>query len=210
MAERDEQRGQSRVFDWTKAHESLARFEGKLNALDSPSPDDIRDILQRRAKALVAPPPTISSTAFVDFVIFRLGRSRYAVDARQAASVVAINKPTPLPGVPPFYLGLINHHGAIYPLLDIRPILGGSSQDPIAPSHAIVGLSEIHAVAIAADEIESLVRVDPETIAPFDEESRSHVSLQGTILDSVVIVDVPHLLRDARLIVDDQPTARIR
>ncbi|HEY4135390.1 MAG TPA: chemotaxis protein CheW [Alphaproteobacteria bacterium] len=209
MAERGDS-GPSRVFDWAKAHESLARFAGKLHSLDSPSPDDVRGVLQRRAKALLTPPPAASSAALVDFVIFRLGRARYAVDARQAASVVAIGKPTPLPGVPPFYLGLINHHGAIYPLLDMRPILGASAQDPIAPTHAIVALSDVNAVAIAADEIESLVRVDPETVAAFDEESRGHVSLQGTVLDSVVIVDLPHLLRDARLIVDDQATARIR
>jgi chemotaxis signal transduction protein len=207
MAERESR--QSRVFDWAKAHESLARFEEKLNSLESPTPDRVRSVLQRRAKALLTPPPS-AAAAFVDFVVFRLGRGRYAVDARQAASVVAIGKATPLPGVPPFYLGLINHHGAIYPLLDMRPILGASAQDPIAPTHAIVAMSDVHAVAIAADDIESLVRVDQETIAPFDEESRGHVSLQGTILDSVVIIDVPHLLRDARLIVDDQSTARIR
>jgi chemotaxis signal transduction protein len=208
--EREPPQRESRVFDWEKAHASLARFQTKLDALDSPSADDIRGILQKRAQAVLAPPPAAVSTASIDFVVFRLGRIRYAVDARQAAAVFAIGKPTPLPGVPSFYLGLLNHHGAIYPLLDIRPLLGSASQDAIAPSHAIVAQSDINAIAIAADEIESLVRVDPDTIAPFDDESRSHIALQGTILDTVAVVDIAHLLRDARLVVDEQPTARIR
>ena len=100
-----------------------------------------------------------------ELVIFRAGSERYAIDAVEIEEAIVLPDVTPLPGVPSFYRGLIAHQGIVYPLIDVRPLAGADAEDELAPTHAILFSTAEHTVAIAAESVESFVRVDVAAIA---------------------------------------------
>jgi purine-binding chemotaxis protein CheW len=209
MAERAPEAA-SIAFDWTKAHAQLDRFKEKLRSLRDPSPDEIQRILRERARILATPDKAGITDQPVQFVVFRAGDEHYAIEAEQVLGVAAVGKPTPLPGVPGFYLGLINYRGMVYPLIDPRPLIGAPIATALSPTNAILAVSDHNIAALAADAIEDFVEIDRNAIAPFREAAARHTALRGLILNSVIIIDIQQLLQDARLVVNDQPSTRGR
>jgi purine-binding chemotaxis protein CheW len=166
---------------------------------------ELHRILRERARAMAAPPPAEASAHFVDLVVFRIAERRFAIDAVEAREAIALTAVTALPGVPSFYRGLISHQGTLYPLVDIRPLINGAFTLEAAPVQAILIASEDATIAICADVVESLVRIDAATIAearPADDASALTL-IRGVTSDGIMVLNVPRLLADARLVVDE-------
>jgi chemotaxis methyl-accepting protein methylase/chemotaxis signal transduction protein len=150
--------------------------------------NDLEHVLHERALALAAPLAAEPDVDARELVVFRAGSERYAIDAVEIEEAIEVTDVTPLPGLPPFYHGLIIHQGVVYALIDIRPLVGAPAGDAFVPAHAILFLSEERAVAFAAESLESFVRTDPTAIAN----------------EGIVLLDVHRLLGDARLVIDDR------
>jgi chemotaxis signal transduction protein len=153
-------------------------------------PEDIvRATLRARAEAMAIPTRAEPVVEFRELVVFQIGGRRYAIDASAALESITISATTILPGVPNFYRGLVGHRGVIYPLLDVRPLIGDELTVVNAmPAQAILCFSQEFAVAIAADVVEAFVRVDA----------------SAAMTDGTVVLDIWKLLADARLVVDDR------
>lgn len=191
-------------IDWERAHERLARAEAALVAADDPPLHEVRRVLRERAVRLAAPIAVAEGREPVDLVIFRAGNGRYAIDSGQASAVLPAT-PTPLPGVPAFYLGLIMHRGMVSPLVDIGPLLGAPRAERPPAGYAILCSVNDDVIAIAADSIEGFVRFDAGELAGAAEGMDGHLAIRGMTRDAVIIIDAARLLRDARLTVDEQP-----
>jgi chemotaxis signal transduction protein len=152
--------------------------------------DELQRILHARAVTLATPPAQEPATDFLELVVFRAGTQRYAIDAIEAEEAIEIGAITPLPGVPPLYRGLIVHQGVVYPLVDVRPLAGASMDDAFEPAHAILFSAPERTLAIAAEAVESFVKIDAATLER----------------EGIVRLDVHLLLGDARLVIDDRPT----
>lgn len=169
--------------------------------------DELRRILRARAIAMAAPLPPAPKTDLLEVVVFRVGPERYGIDAVEAAVAIEINAVTGLPGLPPFYRGLIVHRGIVYPLVDIRPLAGAPFDTDFVPAQAILFLSNGRTIAIAAESVESFVQVDTSAIATSSSgEGRATSAIRGVTNDGVVLLDIDRLLSDARLVVDDRST----
>src|SRR5215217_3577514 len=86
--------------------------------------------LEARAQALAHHDVVERAQLGEETVTFRLGAGRYGVDARLVREVLPLAGYTPLPGTPPFVLGLINLRGRLLAALDIRPLLGSAANSP--------------------------------------------------------------------------------
>jgi chemotaxis signal transduction protein len=143
----------------------------------------------------------------LEVVVFRVGSERYAIDAVEAAEAIEIDAVTMLPGLPPFYRGLIIHQGIVYPLVDIRPLAGAPFDIDFVPAHAILFASNDRTIAVAAASVESFVRVDRASIAmSTSREGRATPAIRGVTNDGIVLIDIHLLLSDARLVVDNRST----
>lgn len=152
--------------------------------------DDVQQILRARAAALAAPLPVAPAADVVELVVFRAGNERYAIEAIEAEEAIEIGEITPVPWLPPFYLGLIVHAGVVYPLVDVRTLAGAPVEFDLQPAQALLFLSTERAIAVAAEWVESFVRVDAASIA------------DGKTGDGIVLLDLQKLLSDVRLVVD--------
>jgi purine-binding chemotaxis protein CheW len=166
------------------------------------SDDELQQLLHARAVALAAPRVVVPPAEVLELIVFRAGAERYAIDAVEADEAIEVNDVTPLPGVPPFYRGLIVEQGVVYPLIDIRALVGAPATEPLAPAHAILFSGE-RTIAIAAETVESFVRIETASIgAPAD---GAHApAIRGVTADGITLLDIHLLLADARLVVDDR------
>lgn len=57
-------------------------------------------------------------------MVLGLGKERYGIDLSDVAEVLPPVRPTPVPGTPPVFSGVINVHGEIRPVMDLRRLLG--------------------------------------------------------------------------------------
>jgi purine-binding chemotaxis protein CheW len=170
------------------------------------SDETIGAVLHARALELARPRVLETPAEIVELIVFQLGGLRYAIGARDALESIAIAGTTALPGVPNFYRGLISHRGLIYPLVDIRPLLGETLDVAAAPAQAILFSSDACAAAIAADAVEGFVRIDTATIAAAagDDDAEPVAAVRGVTPDAIVVLDIWVLLADARLVLDDR------
>jgi chemotaxis signal transduction protein len=169
--------------DWTLARERLARAAQALDAAAHAVPVDAERLLAERALALAQPPPEDDDGDAIELLTFRASGVRYALHARHVIEVIPLVAPVRVPGTPPFMVGIVNHRGAILPVIDIGALLtpgsaAGAQRDAIA-----VAAGDLR-FGIASAGVDGIV-------------SRS----EG---DGVSVLDVDALASDGRLVVDDR------
>lgn len=113
-----------------------------------------------------------SQSALVPLLTFDVGGRRFAVAAAAVREITLAVATTPLPKAPPIVEGVIDVHGTLVPVLDIRRRFG-LPPIPVAPEHhlliaqagrRVVALRVDHAidlVSVNEDAIESAARVVP-------------------------------------------------
>src|SRR6202012_2051732 len=133
------------------------------------------------------------------FLTFKSGGRLYALPAVSVSEVVRLPPIARVPQAPRSLMGVANLRGSVLPVASVRALLG---RDEAASTH-VSSLSlpgGTSAVALAVDEVSSLVRVAHAKIrtteADIAAEAGEH--LRGVFesnADVVKILDVPELLR---------------
>src|SRR5579862_5079064 len=92
-----------------------------MNDTDADADANADRILRDRAQALARPPASApAASTMLELLEFRLASERYAVETRHVQEVHPLRDLTPLPGTPPFVLGIVNVRGRILPVLDLK------------------------------------------------------------------------------------------
>jgi purine-binding chemotaxis protein CheW len=199
-----------REFDWGAAYQKLAKLRVDIDEVHRPPPERIRQILRERSAVLAAPRTAARPTAVTRLVTFRRRGQRWAIDADQLQEVIDVANPTPLPGLPAIYIGLVHHRGEVYPVVDIALLFGIGSGEPGDHLKALIVSDGAAAVAIGADAIEGHTQIDSASIAQMAEGAATHQAMQGLTPDLAIVFDAHRMLADARLVVNEQPATPSR
>jgi purine-binding chemotaxis protein CheW len=113
-----------------------------------------------------------TGTTRAQFVVFRLDRHRYALPLAVVDRVVHAVEVTPLPKAPDVVLGVINVHGRVFPVLDVRKrfLLPGRQIGPA--DWFLLARAGRRTVVLAVDESEGVIErshddvLDASAIAP--------------------------------------------
>ena len=148
------------------------------------------------ATALKPTGPTIGTEQCLAFL---LGGQPHAVPILSVQEIRRYSAPTPLPGAPPYVLGLINLRGTVVPVFDLRMRFGAHS-----PAYdrltviVIVVVGERH-VGIVADDVSRVITLDPAQLRP-SPPLAAHIDtsfVRGLLRDGedlVTLLDVEGLL----------------
>ena len=171
--------------------------------------DEIASILRERARLVARPAVAASQAEDVGFIEFELGEQRYAIEAAQAEEVIELADSTPVPGLPEFYVGILNWRGAVYPLVDIRRLLGFrvGRDEPFRFAILLAGSGRMVAVGVHA--IVGLSRWQPDGIAPAAGQADESPAIAGLLANGTLLLDAGRIIHDARLLVDDQPRVAV-
>lgn len=92
-------------------------------------------------------------------LVGRIADRAFALPASSIERIVGMAAITPLPGLPPGVVGVLNFHGSILPVVDARPALGLPTPEP-HPDHRLVVVSHESRYLLWMDRAERIVPVE--------------------------------------------------
>jgi purine-binding chemotaxis protein CheW len=168
-----------------------------------------RRILEERARALAGALVAEEPADNVELVVLTVGSERYGVDADRVREIRSLAELTPVPGTPPFWAGIVNVRGTLYPVLDLRRYLDlpGAEGGDQARKVALVSAAGL-AVGLMVEDASGVRPVAPDAVGPPLGGASEAVSatVRGVTDDLLAILDVEALLADPRLGVNEVPT----
>jgi len=172
-----------------------------------PADEATRAILEERARALARPLLSDAPVEAVELVVLAVGAERYGVDAGKVREVRPLGELAPVPGAPPFWAGVVNVRGTLYPVLDLRRYFDlGPAGDQARKVVLVAGAGL--AVGLVVEDASGVLRVPVDAIGPSLEGASEVVgaTVRGVTDDLLAILDVEALLADPRLVVKEMPT----
>jgi len=196
--------GPAKSVNWESLHRRLEA--ARTGVLRERTPDEEKGILGRRARALAQQPHQERSQAGIAVIEFLLGYETYAIELSWIAETCPLKDLTPIPGTPPFVLGIINVRGRIMSVLDIRvlfdlPPKGLTDLNKVIILHGggmefgILADDIIGTRSIPLDQIQSSLP----TLTGIREEY-----LRGVTRERTAILDGGRLLADRNLKINDE------
>ena len=108
-----------------RSHRRLERAQAALEQRTTLTPDETKAILKARAKALAREQePDQCEQDRLEVIEFVLADEKYAVESSFVREVYPFREFTPIPGAPPFVLGIINVRGHIVSVVDLKKFFG--------------------------------------------------------------------------------------
>lgn len=136
---------------------------------------------------------------------FNILKEKYGIETAYILKVISLQDLTPLPGVSSFILGVINVHGQIIPVIDLKvffelPLLG------ITENNKVIVLEVLdNYFGILTDDLLGLRKCDlndMQSSLPTLSGIRSEY-LKGVTNDQMVLLDPEKLAKDKRILIND-------
>lgn len=163
-----------------------------------------QQILQERARALAR--ETTQDKAHEEtlrVVEFSLAHERYAVEALFVRGVQQTHHITPIPCTPSFVLGVINVHGRILSVIELRSFFDLSPITTARRETVVIFRTEKLEVGVLIDEVlgsSSLPVKSIKAVTPGRFSIRREY-LRGIMDDQVLVLNVERILADKRMII---------
>jgi purine-binding chemotaxis protein CheW len=153
--------------DWDVVRNRLRSSERALEEALNASPERIDAVFRQRAARLAkgraeqAPP-----AAVLQVLIFRLGLERYAIEIKEVAEALRLERCTPVPGSPPLFAGVINLRGELVAVLDLASLLalppGTEPGKPSEPGFVLLLRRQGQGIGLKVDRIDGLREIGAE------------------------------------------------
>lgn len=142
-----------------------------------------------------------SNDPVFQLVTFRLQDETYGINVMQVKEVLRISEIAPVPGAPPYVLGIINLRGNVVTVVDTRSRFGLPSAEPDDASRIVIIESEQQVVGILVDSVAEVVELHQSEIdsAPNvgNEESSRYIQGVASRKDNLlIVVDLNNLLTE--------------
>jgi purine-binding chemotaxis protein CheW len=199
----------------------LARDEDVVGAAQGAAEDADPELVERtwarRAAQLAKPPVREEAGGQIELALVRLGREVYGVEVRHIVEIRPGTQITRVPRVPEWVAGVTNLRGRILSVLDLRRFFGLApaetrEEDRVTPFPDLVVVeTPAMEVALLADDV---LEIEPfpagrlqsvaQTIRGVSSEHVRGVIERGAEAPMIVVLDLPALLADERLIVEEK------
>ena len=207
------------AFDWEAIHRRIAATSAALESLGEADPEIVERIWAQRAAQLAKPIVEEESDERIELALIQLGREVYAIDVRYILEIRPAEQITRVPRVPTWITGVVNLSGRIFSVLDLQNFFGLA---PIAPDESqeqITLYPDLVVVETLAMEVALLVEdVLAIDVFPSSQVQSATETIKGIsseyvrgVLDwgadrprMVVVLDIPSLLADERLIIQEE------
>ncbi len=98
------------------------------------------------------------------YIVFVLGRTKYALSARHVRHLEMMHDITPVPGVLKHVLGVVSLRGQVIPVLSLRRLFGMDSIEPERSARLIVVEEKNRSVALLVDSAREFLVISPEEV----------------------------------------------
>jgi purine-binding chemotaxis protein CheW len=117
-------------------------------------------VWRQRADRL-AQRPVASGQSALPVMVLGLGNERYGIDLPDVAEVLPPVRITPVPGTSAVFAGVINAHGEIRPVIDLRRLLGMEALESRGPARVVLLRKEGLELGLGIDSVEQIRWIGP-------------------------------------------------
>lgn len=196
--------------DWQKLHARLDEAKRAAEQASAPTAESARTILRERARALAREREAEAPNDALQVIEFVVAEERYAIELHYVREVQPLKDLTPLPGAPPFVLGIVNIRGLVLSVIDIKKFFDLVDRGLTDLNKIIVVADGGMALGVLADRIvgtASLARGSVQSSLPTLDGIREQY-LKGVTGDRIVVLAADKLLSDPGIVVRQEPETR--
>ncbi|MGK2858637.1 MAG: chemotaxis protein CheW [Thermoanaerobaculia bacterium] len=197
---------ESRAIDWEAIHRRLAGVADAILRGIEPPPDELRRVLEARARVVARRPERAPDVEMLDLLTFSMAAETWGVETRHVREVCQLRNLTALPCTPPFVAGVMSLRGGILAIIDLRTFFGLPSGGLTELNKVIVLRGGNHELGLLADSIEGVRSI----AVPELQEGLPTLTgirerfLRGVTGRMLAVLDGERLLSDAALKVEEQ------
>lgn len=133
----------------------------------------------------------------LQLVVFQIDESRFALDVAAVERVVRAVEVTPLPGAPAGVRGVVNIHGRIIPVFDLRARFDLPTREVQPDDHFVIAQSGRRIVGLIVDSVGEVVERRASELSNADDILPGLASVKGVMKldgDIVLIEDMEQFL----------------
>jgi purine-binding chemotaxis protein CheW len=198
----------ARAIDWEEIHRRLAMSAAAIAGRLDHAPEEARRILEARARAAARPPATQDDAERLEVLAFTLAGETYGVETCHVREACQLKDLTPLPCTPSFVAGVMNLHGRILAIVDLRKFFELPAKGLTELNRVIVlkgPEDELGLLADSVDGLRSVLASGLQGSLPTLTGIRERF-LKGVTGQMLAVLDGARLLGDAGLKVDEHAT----
>jgi purine-binding chemotaxis protein CheW len=170
------------------------------------SHEEMHAILKARARELAREHgKAVDERGFLEIIQFRMASETYGVESAFVREVYPLRDFTPLPGAPPFVVGIVNVRGQIISVVDLKKFFNLPEKGLGDLNKVIILRDDRMEFGILADAILGVGQISLDAIRPLP-MTVSEIGteyMRGVTADHVIILDAEKILGDKRIIVQD-------
>lgn len=190
-------------LDWEEIQRRVEAAGRAIACGYAPGPEEVRRTLKKRAAMLACEKDEEAAADSLEVVEFLLAREHYGIESHFIREVYPLKDYTPLPGVPPFVLGLVNVRGRILSVVDIKKFFDMPDQGISDLNTVIIIWDGTMEFGILADVIAGVRKVAVSDMGPPLPTLTGirREFLKGVTGERMVILDAARLLADKNIVI---------
>ncbi len=140
-----------------------------------------------------------SAGVVTQWVTFELDGESYGIDVMRVQEVLPVTEIAPVPGAPPYVMGIINLRGNVVTVIDTRMRFGLATKEPSQENRIVVIETEDQVAGVLVDSVAEVSYVNDSEIdtAPNVGNEDSSRYIRGVVSRGealLILVDVNRLL----------------
>lgn len=168
---------------------------------------DTLDLLQKRALMIsrrLSEPEGDSRTIMV--VEFLLTPELYVVDTTFVTEVLPLRNLTPIPGTPPYVIGIMNMRGKIISVVNLKSFFNLPQKGLSAQNRVVVMRYQEMEFGIVTDGITLTRRIDIETLSrpPALQQDSGSEYISGLTTEGLILLNAKALLTSKSIVVNQK------
>jgi purine-binding chemotaxis protein CheW len=193
--------------DWPAVHQRLEAAGAAVERQLLLSEQDKKSLLKARATSLAALPPSEAAEEYLEIIEFQLASETYGIELRHASEVSLLKELTPVPCTPAFVLGIINLHGRVLSVVDLKRFFDLPNNALTDLNRVVVVRKDGMEVGILADTIHGVRRIPRRALQPSLPTLTGVRAeyLKGITGERLIVLDADKLLSDSKIVVQDEP-----
>jgi purine-binding chemotaxis protein CheW len=197
---------EARTIDWEAIHRRLAATTATVSGGRDHGPEEVRRILEARARAAARVPAGPDAAEMLEVLAFSLAGETYGVETRHVREVCELKDLTAVPCTPTFIAGVMNLRGRILATIDLRRFFDLPARGLTELNRVIVLGGSGGELGLLADSIDGIRSV---RAADLQEDLATLTGIRERFLKGIAgqmlaVLDGDRLLADPGLKVDEQ------
>ncbi len=164
--------------------------------------DRSSEILKKRRLLLAKNDESTAAGEYQDFLVFSLLPQKYALEIEYLFEVFPLKRITSLPGVPPFFMGIVNVRGKIVDIINLKPFFGIHETGLTELNKVIILREEAKEFGVIADSIEGTLQILPEEILPTPARFQAGQEfVRGMTREGILVLDARIIIHNEQFII---------